>query len=561
MMNVYNNFEGESTMAQMKQPMNVTEEGGQRFIGRDAQRMNILAGRIVAETVKTTLGPRGMDKMLVDSLGDVVITNDGATILKEMDIAHPAAKMIVEVAKTQDDEVGDGTTTAVVIAGELLKKAEGLLDQNLHPTVIASGYKIAAEEADAILLNMATKVDINNEELLLKVANTAMTGKGAEKAKDTLGKLAVTAVKQVVEKVNGGWEVDTDNIKVEKKIGGSVEDSKLIKGIIIDKERVHSGMPERVKNAQIALIATAMEVKETETDAEIRITDPEMLQRFIEQEENMLKKMVEKVKAVGANVVFCQKGIDDLAQHYLAKEGILAARRVKKSDMKALSRATGARIATKIDDLEESDLGKAGLVEERRIAGDEMIFVEDCKDPKSVSLLLRGGTEHFVDSVERALDDAIGVVASVIEDGTIVAGGGAVDMELSKRLGEVADKYSGREQLAIKAFAEAFEIIPRTLAENAGLDPIDLLVELRSKHETNGKNIGLDVFEGKTADMFEKGIIEPLRIKEQAIKSASEATIMILRIDDVIAASDLSHGGGMPGGMPGGMGGMDDMGM
>jgi len=538
--------------------MTVTEEGGQRFLGRDAQRMNILAGRIVAETVKTTLGPRGMDKMLVDSLGDVIITNDGATILKEMDIAHPAAKMIVEVAKTQDDEVGDGTTTAVVIAGELLKKAEGLLDQNVHPTVIASGYKIAAEESEAILKTLATSVNIGDEEMLIKVANTAMTGKGAEKAKDTLGKLAVEAVRQVVEKNNGSWEVDTDNIKVEKKIGGSVEDSKLIKGIIIDKERVHSGMPERITNAKIALIATAMEVKETETDAEIRITDPDMLQKFIEQEENMLKGMVEKIKSVGANVVVCQKGIDDLAQHYLAKEGILAVRRAKKSDMKALARATDARVATKIDDLEEKDLGNAGLVEERRIAGDNMIFVEECKDPKSVSLLLRGGTEHFIDSVERALDDAIGVVASVIEDGTIVAGGGAVDMELVKKLSEVADKYSGREQLAIKAFGESLEIIPRTLAENAGLDPIDLLVELRSKHEGGETNMGLDVFEGKSVDMFKDGIIEPLRIKQQAIKSASEAAIMILRIDDVIAASNLggSHAPDM-----GGMGGMPDMGM
>ncbi len=542
----------------MKQPMTVTEEGGQRFLGRDAQRMNILAGRIVAETVKTTLGPRGMDKMLVDSLGDVIITNDGATILKEMDIAHPAAKMIVEVAKTQDDEVGDGTTTAVVIAGELLKKAEGLLDQNVHPTVIASGYKIAAEESEAILKKLATEVNIGDEEMLIKVANTAMTGKGAEKAKDTLGKLAVEAVRQVVEKNNGSWEVDIENIKVEKKIGGSVEDSKLIKGIIVDKERVHSGMPERVTNAKIALIATAMEVKETETDAEIRITDPDMLQKFIEQEENMLKGMVTKVKSVGANVVICQKGIDDLAQHYLAKENILAVRRAKKSDMKALARATGARIATKIEDLEEKDLGNAGLVEERRIAGDSMIFVEGCKDPKSVSLLLRGGTEHFIDSVERALDDAIGVVASVIEDGTIVAGGGAVDMEIVKKLSEVADKYSGREQLAIKAFAESLEIIPRTLAENAGLDPIDLLVELRSKHEGGETNMGLDVFEGKSVDMFNEGIIEPLRIKQQAIKSASEAAIMILRIDDVIAASNLGGGGMGPGGAPG-MGGMPDM--
>ncbi|MHC1598709.1 MAG: thermosome subunit alpha [Candidatus Methanofastidiosia archaeon] len=549
-------------MAQMKQPMSVTEDGGQRFIGRDAQRMNILAGRIVAETVKTTLGPRGMDKMLVDSMGDVIITNDGATILKEMDIAHPAAKMIVEVAKTQDDEVGDGTTTAVVIAGELLKKSEILLDQNVHPTVVASGYKIASEEADEILKKMAIKVDINDKDMLLKIANTAMTGKGAEKAKDTLGKLAVDAVRQVVEKVDGKWGVDTENIKIEKKVGGSVEDSTLIQGIIIDKERVHSGMPERITNAKIALLATAMEVKETETDAEIRITDPEMLQRFIEQEENMLKKMVDKIKSVGATVVFCQKGIDDLAQHYLAKEGILAVRRVKKSDMKALARATGARIATKISDIEESDLGTAGLVDEKRISGDEMIFVEKCKDPKSISLLLRGGTEHFIESVERALDDAIGVVASVIEDGTILAGGGASDMELAKGLRDVADKYSGREQLAIKAFSDALEIIPRTLAENAGLDPIDLLVELRSRHESGGKNVGIDVFTGKASDMFEAGVIEPMRIKEQAIKSASESTIMILRIDDVIAASDLGHGAPPMGGPGmGGMGDMGDMGM
>jgi len=546
----------------MKQPMSVTEDGGQRFIGRDAQRMNILAGRIVAETVKTTLGPRGMDKMLVDSMGDVIITNDGATILKEMDIAHPAAKMIVEVAKTQDDEVGDGTTTAVVIAGELLKKSEILLDQNVHPTVVASGYKIASEEADEILKKMAIKVDINDKDMLLKIANTAMTGKGAEKAKDTLGKLAVDAVRQVVEKVDGKWGVDTENIKIEKKVGGSVEDSTLIQGIIIDKERVHSGMPERITNAKIALLATAMEVKETETDAEIRITDPEMLQRFIEQEENMLKKMVDKIKSVGATVVFCQKGIDDLAQHYLAKEGILAVRRVKKSDMKALARATGARIATKISDIEESDLGTAGLVDEKRISGDEMIFVEKCKDPKSISLLLRGGTEHFIESVERALDDAIGVVASVIEDGTILAGGGASDMELAKGLRDVADKYSGREQLAIKAFSDALEIIPRTLAENAGLDPIDLLVELRSRHESSGKNVGIDVFTGKASDMFEAGVIEPMRIKEQAIKSASESTIMILRIDDVIAASDLGHGTPPMGGPGmGGMGDMGDMGM
>jgi thermosome len=539
--------------------MSITEEGGQRFMGRDAQRMNILAGRIVSEVVKTTLGPRGMDKMLVDSLGDVVVTNDGATILKEMDIAHPAAKMIVEVAKTQDDEVGDGTTTAVVIAGELLKKAETLLDQNIHPTVITSGYKIAAEEADKILDSIATQIDIGDEDVLTKVAHTAMTGKGAEKAKETLGTLAVQAVRQVAERVNGGWEIDTDNIKVEKKTGGSVEDSTLIQGLVIDKERVHSGMPLKVKDAKIALISTALEIKESSTDAEIRITDPEMLQRFIDQEEQMLRKMVDKIKSVGANVLFCQKGIDDLAQHYLAKEGILATRRVKKSDMEALAKATGARMVTKIEDLDEKDLGVAGIVEERRVAGDEMIFVEECLDPKAVCLLLRGGTEHFIDSVERALDDAIGVVASVIEDGTVVAGGGAVDMELVKQLSEFADKQSGREQLAIKAFAESLEIIPRTLSSNAGLDPIDLLVKLRAEHEKSGKHIGIDVFAAEPVDMYEQGILEPLRIKKQAVKSASEAAIMILRIDDVIAASDLK-GMGAPGG-PGGMGGMPDMDM
>jgi thermosome len=528
-------------------------------MGRDAQRMNILAGRIVSEVVKTTLGPRGMDKMLVDSLGDVVVTNDGATILKEMDIAHPAAKMIVEVAKTQDDEVGDGTTTAVVIAGELLKKAETLLDQNIHPTVITSGYKIAAEEADKILDSIATQIDIGDEDVLTKVAHTAMTGKGAEKAKETLGTLAVQAVRQVAERVNGGWEIDTDNIKVEKKTGGSVEDSTLIQGLVIDKERVHSGMPLKVKDAKIALISTALEIKESSTDAEIRITDPEMLQRFIDQEEQMLRKMVDKIKSVGANVLFCQKGIDDLAQHYLAKEGILATRRVKKSDMEALAKATGARMVTKIEDLDEKDLGVAGIVEERRVAGDEMIFVEECLDPKAVCLLLRGGTEHFIDSVERALDDAIGVVASVIEDGTVVAGGGAVDMELVKQLSEFADKQSGREQLAIKAFAESLEIIPRTLSSNAGLDPIDLLVKLRAEHEKSGKHIGIDVFAAEPVDMYEQGILEPLRIKKQAVKSASEAAIMILRIDDVIAASDLK-GMGAPGG-PGGMGGMPDMDM
>ncbi len=542
-------------MAKMKQPMQVTDEDTQRFLGRDAQRMNILAGRIVAETVKTTLGPRGMDKMLVDSLGDVVITNDGATILDEMDIAHPAAKMIVEVAKTQDDEIGDGTTTAVVLAGELLKNAQSLLDQNVHPTIITSGYKTAAEKAEEILEEMATTVDPNNEEVLMQAAETAMTGKGAEKAKGTLTKLAVQAVKQIAEKENDTYFVNTDNIKVEKKEGGSVEDSALIQGILVDKERVHSGMPRKIKNAKIALLNSSMEVHKTETDAEIRITSPDQMQAFIDEEEKSLKKMVEDIESKGINVIFCQKGIDDLAQHYLAQKGIFAIRRVKKSDMKRLSKATGGKIVTKIEDLSKDDLGKAGLVEEKRVGKDKMTFIEDCKHPKAVSLLLRGGTEHFVDSVERALEDAIGVVATIIKDGRIVAGGGAAEIELGKRLSDFASKVGGREQLAIKAFAEAMDIIPRTLAENAGMDPIDILVKLRSSHEKDGNNMGLNIFDGEAEDVMKNGVVEPLRIKSQAVKSSSEAAIMILRIDDVIAASELKGGAGAPGGAPGGPGG------
>ncbi|RLF93998.1 thermosome subunit [Thermococci archaeon] len=541
-------------MAKMKQPMQVTSEETQRFLGRDAQRMNILAGRIVAETIKTTLGPRGMDKMLVDSLGDVVITNDGATILDEMDIAHPAAKMIVEVAKTQDDEVGDGTTTAVVLTGELLKNAEVLLDQNVHPTIIASGYKLAAEEAEKILNSMATKVDPDNDKILRQAAETAMTGKGAEKAKDTLVALAVKAVRQVAVNDNGKYFVDTENIKVEKKEGGSVEDSALIQGIIIDKEKVHPGMPRKIKNAKIALLDSAMEVHKTETDAEIRITSPDQMQAFIEQEEKTLKDMVENIAKTGANVLFCQKGIDDLAQHYLAKKGIFAVRRAKKSDMERLSKATGAKVVTKIEDLSPEDLGYAGVVEEKKVGKDKMTFVEECKNPKAVSLLLRGGTEHFVDSVERALEDAIGVVATIIKDRTVVAGGGAAEIELSKKLLDYASKVGGREQLAIKAFADALEIIPRTLAENAGIDPIDILVKLRSTHERDGKNTGFDVFDGESKDMMKKGVVEPLRIKSQAVKSSSEAAIMILRIDDVIAASELGKGAGGPPTGPEGMG-------
>ncbi len=528
----------------MSYPAQIMDEGTQRYLGRDAQRMNILAGRIVAEIVKTTLGPRGMDKMLVDSLGDVVITNDGATILDEMDIAHPAAKMLVEVAKTQDDEVGDGTTTAVVLAGELLKNAQSLLEQNVHPTIIASGYKIAAEEAEKILEEIATKVDPRDEAILTQAAETAMTGKGAEKAKDTLSVLAVQAVKQIAEKENGKYFVDTDDIKVEKKEGGSVEESTLVQGIIIDKEKVHSDMPRKIKDAKIALLDSAMEIRKTETDAEIRITSPDQLQAFIDEEERGLKKMVDGIANKGVNVIFCQKGIDDLVQHYLAKKGVFAVRRVKDSDMKRLAKATDAKVVTKMEDLSTEDLGYAGVVEEKKVGKDNMTFVEGCENPKAVSLLLRGGTEHFVDSAERALEDAIGVVATILKDETIVAGGGATEIEVGKKLSNFAPTIGGREQLAIKAFAEAMDVIPRTLAENAGIDPIDILVKLRSSHEKDGKNMGLNVFDAEAEDMMKAGIVEPLRIKLQAIKSSSEAAIMIMRIDDVIAASELKSKGG-----------------
>lgn len=534
------------------QPVLILPEGTNRFLGRDAQRMNILAGKVLAETVRTTLGPKGMDKMLVDSLGDIVVTNDGVTILKEMDIEHPAAKMLVEVAKTQEDEVGDGTTTAVIIAGELLKKAEGLLDQDIHPTIVAMGYRQAAEKAQEIL--NVISIDADDRDTLLRVAMTAMTGKGTEKAREPLAELVVGAVKQVEE--NG--EIDQDHIKIEKKDGATIDDSALIQGVIIDKERVHPGMPKKIDDAKIALLNSAIEVKETEVDAEIRITDPTQMQAFIEQEERMIKDMVGKIEDAGANVLFCQKGIDDLAQHYLAKAGIMAVRRVKKSDMEKLSKATKANVVTNIEDLTYEDLGEAGAVREKKISGDEMIFVEECKDPKAVTLLVRGSTEHVVDEIERAVEDAIGVVSATVEDGKVVAGGGAAEIAIAKGLKEYADTISGREQLAVAAFAEALEVVPKTLAENAGLDSIDSLVDLRAAHEKS-LYMGLDVFKGEVRDMYRAGVIEPHRVKKQAIQSAAEAAEMILRIDDVIASS----GAGRPGpedmeGM-GGMGGMPPM--
>lgn len=534
-----------------QQPIYVLPEGTNRLLGRDAQRMNILAGKVLAETVRTTLGPKGMDKMLVDSLGDIVVTNDGVTILKEMDIEHPAAKMLVEVAKTQEDEVGDGTTTAVIIAGELLKKAEGLLDMEIHPTIVSLGYRQAAEKAQQILDNIA--INANDQETLMNVSMTAMTGKGTEKAKEPLAKLIVEAVSQVAE----DGKVDIDHVKIEKKDGAVVEESELVQGVIIDKERVHSGMPDDISDAKIALLNCPIEAKETETDAEIRITDPAQMQAFIDQEEQMIKDMVNSIVDTGADVVFAQKGIDDLAQHYLAKANVMAVRRVKKSDIEKLAKATGANVVTNIADLTSDDLGEAGKVTEKKISGEDMIFVEECKEPKAVTLLIRGSTKHVVDEIARAVEDSIGVIASTVEDGQVVTGGGSAEIEIAKQLKEYASSISGREQLAVNAFAESLEIVPKTLAENAGLDSIDSLVDLRSAHETSTV-MGLNVFTGKISDMKELGVIEPKRVKKQAMQSASEAAEMILRIDDVIASSGSSAPEGMDPNMAG-MGGMPPM--
>jgi len=533
-------------------PILILKEGSQRTAGREAQRSNIMAAKAVAGAVRTTLGPKGMDKMLVDTLGDVVITNDGVTILKEMDIEHPAAKMMVEIAKTQDTEVGDGTTTAVVLAGELLKQAEGLLDQGIHPTVIAAGYRAAADKSMAILKSICVKVTVGDNEMLKKIAVTAMTGKGSQTARVELADLSVQAVKAVVDE---DGSVDTDNITVEKKVGGGINDSQLIHGMVIDKERLHPNMPKKVPNAKIALLNAAIEIEKTEVDAKIEITSPDQLQAFLDQEETMLKDMVQNIVKTGANVVFCQKGIDDLAQHFLAKAGIYTIRRVKKSDMEKLARATGSRIVTSIHDLGEKDLGKAGLVEERKIGDEKMTFVEQCENPKSVSIILRGGTEHVVDELERAMEDALRVVGVVVEDKMLVPGGGAPEVELALRLREYAATVGGREQLAIEAFADSMEVIPKTLAENAGMDQIDTLVALRSQHEKGVKSAGLDMDTGEPVDMLAQGVVEPLRVKTQAINSAAEAAVMILRIDDVIASKSA------PGGMPGGPGGMPGGGM
>jgi thermosome len=534
------------------QPIFILKEGAKRESGKNAMQNNINAAKAISDAVKTTLGPRGMDKMLVDSLGDIVITNDGVTILKEMDIDHPAAKMMVEVSKTQDQEVGDGTTTAAILAGEFLRKAEDLLNQNVHPTVIASGYRMAAEKAKEVLNDIATPVG-KDEKVLLKIANTALNSKGASTSRKKLADIAVKSVIQVAQERGGKTFVDFDDIQLVKKQGGSVDDTQLIQGVIVDKERVHPGMPVLVNKAKIALLNAALEIKKPEFDTSIRIEDPESITKFKKQEESILKDMVEKVKATGANVILTQKGIDDLAMAYLAKEGIYAARRVKKSDIEKLAKAIGGEIVTNMDDLSAKDLGNAERVEEVKIGEDHLTFVTGCKNPKAVSVLIRGGTEHVVDEVERSLVDSLHVVAAALQDGKIIPGGGAAAIEIAMKLREYSQSVGGREQLAIEKFAEAIEIIPRTLSENAGLDSIGILISLKKEHADGKKNAGVDVVKGKPIDMLELGVIEPIRVGKQAIDSATDAAVMILRIDDVIATKASSAGAPKPpGGRPGG---------
>ncbi len=535
-------------------PVLILREGASRSRGKEAQHANIMAAQIVAESVKSALGPRGMDKMLVDSFGDVTITSDGRTVLDEMDIQHPAAKMMVEVAKTQDDEVGDGTTTSVIIAGELLAKAEALIEKNVHPTVIIDGYRKAAEKALETLEKIAIKISPTDKNALKKAAMTSMASKMVSGSKEYLGEIATSAILQVAVKTGDGYKVDIDNVKVEKKPGESLTNTKLINGIVLDKEVVHSGMPKRVEKAKIALIDTALEIEKTEFDAKINIESPEQMDAFLKQEENMIKDMVEKLVAKGANVILCQKGIDDLAQHFLSRKKILAVRRVKKSDMEALAKATGGQVVTNLNELSKKDLGYAQLVEERKIGDDKMTFIEGCKNPLAVTILIRGGTERIVDEAERSLHDALCVVGDVVEEPKILAGGGAPEMEVAKVLKEYAESLPGREQLAVMQFAEALEAIPTTLAENAGLDPIDIISELRANHEKGKVWAGVDVNAGKVGDMEKAGVFEPIAVKKQIIKSCSEAASLILKIDDVIGSGKMKTPPMPPGG--GGMGGM-----
>jgi thermosome len=544
-------------------PVLVLKEGTGRSTGREAQKNNIMAAKIVAETVKTTLGPCGMDKMLVSSFGDVAITNDGATIMKELDVQHPAAKMLVEVAKAQDNEVGDGTTTAVVLAGELLAKAEGLLDKNVHPTVIIEGFKKASEKAQEILEKIAIPVCITDDKTLREVAITSLASKGITVAAEHFAKLTVDAVKQVAEKVDGTFKADIDLIKIVKKHGKSLDETELVKGIVVDKEIASSQMPKFIDNAKIALLNAKLEIEKTEFDAKINIESPDQMKLFLDEEERMLKEMADAISKVGANVVFCEKGIDDVALHFLAKRGILAVKSVSSSDMEKLSRATGGKILASVKDLTAKALGKAKKVEEVKIGDDKLIYVRECKNPKAVTIVIRGGSTHVIDEAERSLHDSLCVVRNAVEDAKIVAGGGAPEAEVAKNLRSYAVKIGGREQLAVEAFAEAVEAIPLTLAENAGLDPIDVMVALRAKHENpDNKYFGIEVTTGEIKSMLDLVVLEPLRVKQQVIKSATEAANMILKIDDLIA---VKGGGKMPpmppGSMGGGMGGMGGMGM
>ncbi|OLD04628.1 MAG: thermosome subunit [Crenarchaeota archaeon 13_1_40CM_3_53_5] len=530
-------------------PVLILKEGTGRTTGKDAQRNNITAAKIVAETVRSTLGPRGMDKMLVSTIGDVTITNDGATIMKELDVQHPAAKMLVEVSKTQDNEVGDGTTTAVLLSGELLERAEKLLDKDVHPTVIVDGYKKAAEKAIEILDKLAIPISEKDDAVLRQVAITSMYSKGIATAKEKFADIAVKAVKQIAEDVDGKIKADIELIKILKKHGRGLEETELVKGIVVDKELSHAQMPKQVENAKIALLNAKLEIEKTEFDAKININNPDQMRLFIEEEEKMLSGMVEDVEKTGANVLFCEKGVDDVALHYLAKKSIATIKNVSSGDMEKLSKATGARIVGSVKELSKDALGIAKLVEEVKIGDDKLVYVRDAKNPKAVTIVIRGGTEHVVDEADRSLHDALCVVRNALEDGKIVAGGGAPEAELAKRLREYAVKVGGREQLAIEAFADALEAVPTTLAENAGLDPIDVLVELRSKHEKAGTPwFGVDVFTGKVSDMRKLNVLEPLRVKQQVVKSASEAASMILRIDDVIASKGVDKGAGAGGG-------------
>jgi thermosome len=533
-------------------PVLILKEGTSRSRGRDARKSNMIAAQIISEVLKTTLGPRGMDKMLIDSLGDITITNDGATVLDEIDVQHPAAKMMIEVAKTQDDEVGDGTTTAVILSGELLKKAGDLLDENIHPSIIISGYQKASKRAVETLEKVALDIDLDDRETLMKLATTAMRSKAVSLAREHLAGIAIDAIKQIIEKRDGEIIADVDNVQIVKKEGKRLQETELVRGIIIDKEAVHAGMPKRVDKAKIALVDAPIEVEKTEIDAEIRIRSPDAIKAFLDQEAEMLKRMVDRVKASGANVLFCQKGIDDVAQHFLAKADILAVRRAKKSDMEKLGKATGAKVVSNLADLKKSDLGACDVVEERKIGEDKMVFVEGCKDPRAVAIFIRAGLERMIDEAERVMNDALYVVSDVAELPKMVPGGGAIETELSKAVRDYARQVGGREQLAIEAFSDALEIVPRTLAENAGLDILDTMVALKAAHEKeDGFAMGVNVFKGGIIDMLEQGVVEPMVVKMQAIKSSVEVSSMILRIDDVVAASaPEAPGAGGPGEMP-----------